>query len=284
MRPRKNRNPFTLFKKETSGGPVWYARFWDGIARRYAVTRSLGIIAEGKKERRYEAEQAARKMLPGIKFERIEEKTLVRYLEDFWTPDSPYAREAALVKKRPLSAYYIKMNHEDVSRHVAPFPRFAEITPRKLTPALIRDWLTWMAGKGLSGARINAILQGIRVAIRYAVAREELDCDPFRNIGKAAENPREKGVLAPDEVARLIAAPIADPRHRLAVLLGTLCGMRLGEIRGLRWGDIGGGLVRIRNNWITAKARRPRNAREGRCAKTQGRFPCLRQRREYWKA
>jgi len=250
MRPKKDRKPFTLFKKETNGGLVWYARFWDEDARRYAVTRSLGVSAEGKRERRYEAEQAARKILPGIRFERVEEKTLIRYLEDFWTPDSPYAKEAALVKKRPLSAYYIRMNHEDVRRHVAPFPQFAGITPHKLTPALIRDWLTWMAGKGLSGARINATLQGIRVAIRYAVAREELDRDPFRNIGKAAESPRERGVLTPDEVARLIAAPVTDSRHRLAVLLGTLCGMRRGEIRGLRWEDIGEGLVHIRNNWI----------------------------------
>ena len=250
MRPRKDRKPFTLFKKETSGGSVWYARFWDEITRRYAVARSLGIIAEGKKERRYEAEQAARKILPGIKFERVKEKTLVRYLEDFWTPDSPYAKEAALVKKRPLSAYYIRMNHEDVRRHIASFPQFAGITPRKLTPALIRDWLTWLAGKGLSGARVNAILQGMRVPIRYAVAREELPRDPFRNIGKAAENPREKGVLTPGEAARLIASPVTDPRHRLAVLLGTLCGMRRGEIRGLRWGDIGDGLIHIRNNWI----------------------------------
>jgi len=114
--PEKRQKTLSLFKKETSGGFMWYARFWDEIARRYAVARSLGIIAEGKKERRYEAEQAARKMLPGIKFERAEEKTLIRYLEDFWTPDSPYAREAALVKKRPLSAYYVKMNHEAACR------------------------------------------------------------------------------------------------------------------------------------------------------------------------
>jgi len=250
MRPKKDRKPFTLFKKEAKDGHVWYARFWDEKARRYAAARSLGVAAEGKKERRYEAEQAARKMLPTIKFERAEEKTLIGYLEDFWTPDSPYAKEAALVKKRPLSAYYIKMNHEDVRRHVAPFPQFAGITPRKLTPALIRDWLTWLAGKGLSGARVNHILQGMRVAIRHAVAREELDRDPFRGIGKATENPREKGVLTPGEVARLIAAPVTDPRHRLAVLLGMLCGMRRGEIRGLRWGDIGDGLVHIRNNWV----------------------------------
>jgi len=253
MRPKKSRKPFTLFRKETKDGHMWYARFWDEHTGRYAAARSLGVTVGGKKQRRYEAEQAARKMLPDIKFERVEEKTLVRYLKDFWTPDSPYVREAALVKKRPLSAFYVKMNREDVRLHVETFAPFTGITSRKLTPALIRDWMVWMAGKGLSGSRINHVIQGMRVAVRYAVAREELDRDPFRNIGKAAETRREKGVLTPNEVAGLIAAPVADPRHRLAVLLGTLCGMRMGEIRGLRWGDIEGGLIHIRNNWINGE-------------------------------
>jgi len=138
-----------------------------------------------------------------------------------------------LVKKCPLSAYYIQMNHEDVRRHVAPFQRLTGITLRELTPALIRDWLTWLAGKGLSGARINQIIQGMRVAVRYAVAKEALDRDPFRNIGKTAESPREKGVLTPNEVARLIAAPIADPRHRLAIrpLAKSVCQLEIADPR-----------------------------------------------------
>jgi len=94
------------------------------------------------------------------------------------------------------------------------------------------------------------VVQTARVAVRYAVDREELERDPFCAVRQAAESPKKKGVLTPGEVARLIAAPISDPRHRLAVLLGTLCGMRMGEVRGLRWEDVGDGLVRIRNNWI----------------------------------
>ena len=250
MRPKKAHKPFTLYQKETKAGPVWYARFWDETARRYAVSRSTGIFVEGKKQRRYEAEQAARKMLSQIHFTPATARTFIQYLEEFWAPDSPYVREAALVKKRPLSAYYVHMNHENVRLHIASFPPFQNLTLQRLTPALIRDWLTWMAGKGLSGYRINHVLLGMRVAVRYAVAREELDRDPFRNIGEAAETRKEKGILTPNEVARLIAAPVTDPRHRLVVLLGTLCGMRMGEVRGLQWGDIKDGLIRICHNWI----------------------------------
>jgi hypothetical protein len=64
------------------------------------------------------------------------------------------------------------------------------------------------------------VLQGMRIPVRYAVMREEVFHDPFRNIKNAPRTHREKGVLFPAEVSRLIAAPMRDPRARLAVLLG----------------------------------------------------------------
>jgi integrase len=90
----------------------------------------------------------------------------------------------------------------------------------------------------------------MRVAVRYAVAREDINRDPFKNIGEAEEQPREKGILTPGEAVTLIQAPIKDPRTRLAVLLGLLCGLRRGEIRGLLWGDIGEGIITVCHNRI----------------------------------
>jgi integrase len=111
--------------------------------------------------------------------------------------------------------------------------------------------MTWAVEKGMSGRRINTVLQSMRIAVRYAVAREELDRDPFKNIGEVEEQPREKGVLTPGEVSMLIQTPMADPRTRLAVLLGMLCGMRRGEVRGLLWEDIDteAGMIHIQHNW-----------------------------------
>ena len=250
MRPKKARKPFTLYQKETQTGLVWYARFWDEITRRYAVTRSTGVPVEGKRQRRYEAEQAAREMLPGIRFAPpAPEKPFTQYVADFWTMDSPYVRECALVKKKPLSVDYVIMNHENVRRHMEPFPGFHGVTLRGLTAGVIRDWVTWAAKKGISGRVINIVLQGMRVPVRYALAREELERDPFRNIGEAIEEQREKGVLTPAEVSALIHAPVTDPRSRLAVLLGLLCGLRRGEVRGLLWGDIENGIITVRHNY-----------------------------------
>jgi integrase len=88
------------------------------------------------------------------------------------------------------------------------------------------------------------------VAVRHAVSRGEIEKDPFRNIREAPDMRKEKGVLNPAELARLINTPASDPWGRLAVLLGALCGLRLGEVRGLLWGDIGNGIISIRHNFI----------------------------------
>lgn len=162
MRPKKARRPFTLYRKETQTGPIWYARFWDETARRYAVTRSTGIPVEGKRQRRYEAEQAAREMLGNIQFiPAAPEKSFVQYVADFWLPDSPYVREYALVKKRPLAIEYVLINHENVRRHMEPFSGFKDITFRNLTPGIIKDWMLWAAANGRGARSINVTLQAM---------------------------------------------------------------------------------------------------------------------------
>jgi hypothetical protein len=44
------RYPFTLFKKKTGNGLVWYARFWNDKAGKYTETRSSGIPVCCKKQ------------------------------------------------------------------------------------------------------------------------------------------------------------------------------------------------------------------------------------------
>ena len=72
---------------------------------------------------------------------------LIQYLTDFWTPDSEYARFKRNVKKKLLSAQYIENNHEDIRRHVEPFPGFAGITVGSLTKAILKKWLIWLSGR-----------------------------------------------------------------------------------------------------------------------------------------
>jgi len=248
--PKKNHESFSLIKKQTPAGRVWYVKLWNSNAGRYSSIKSTGIPVEGKRERRREAEEAARAILDGIKFINTPEILFLDYVEQFWVPDSPYCREAANLKKKPLSIAYITQNHETVRRHMRPFSGFTEIALDKLTAGLIRDWMLWANAKGMSDRKINIVLQAMRIAVRYAVMREELKSDPFKNVKPLPEKSIEKGILTPAEVMALIRAEIKNPHWRLAIFLGLLCGMRRGEIRGLQWGDISDGVIHIRHNWV----------------------------------
>jgi integrase len=173
------------------------------------------------------------------------------YVADFWTADSPYCREAAVVNQRPLSAAYIDLNHKDVKRHLETYPPFARLALKNVTSGHIRDWRIWAAEKGLSGSRINTIMKAMRVAVRYAVDRGDLPADPFLKIGKAPEKSKEKGVLTQKEAVLLMTKGNVDPRDRAAILLGALCGLRRGEVRGLQWGDIDieNAVINVVHNW-----------------------------------
>jgi integrase len=190
-------------------------------------------------------------MLPSIRFTpELPGQSFLSYVADFWEDTSPYVRECAQVKKKPLSKKYLRSHRDDTRLHIATFPGFEGITLQQLTPGLIRDWMTWAAEKGLKGSRINKVMEPMRGAVKYAFLREEISRNPFENIGKAPDHRKEKGILTPAEVVRLIKSPADDPRGRLGVLLGALCGLRLGEVRGLLWGDIGDGIITVCHNFV----------------------------------
>jgi len=269
--PKKKHNQYVLFRKQTPAGRVWYVKFWDNVSRRYSSVKSTGIPVEGKRERRREAEEAARKLyeeFTDIKPAAVSQAAtapLIEYLKNFWTPDSEYAQFKRDVEKKPLTPYYIKMNHDDIRRHVEPFSGFEGVTVGNLGKPILKKWLIWLAGRKtqrrkkdgtaiegntLSGRRANSVIQAVRVAIRWAVDNEEINTDPFRRLGEVAEKIKEKGVLTFAERNKLTALPIEDYRTRLIVLLGSFCGLRRGEMRGLQWGDIADGLITVQHNFI----------------------------------
>jgi len=289
------RYPFTLYKKQSKIGIMWHARIWDETLKRYAHSRTTGILATGKKENRREAEETARKLCDEFFADKTREQNiitpltqvfqstptaiinnavantpLIEYLKYFWTAESEYAIYKRDVKNKALTPYYIKMNHDDIRRHVEPFKGFEGVTVGGLSKAMLKKWLIWLAGRrktrtkkdgtiidegAISGRRANSILQAVRVAVRWAFDSEEIPSDPFHKLGEVSENLKEKGVLSFEERIKLTQLPVTEKNHlsRLAMLLGSFCGLRRGEMRGLQWGDISNGLITVQHNYINGE-------------------------------
>jgi hypothetical protein len=92
----------------------------------------------------YKADAKARAMLPEIHFKpTLEDVLFLGYVEDFWTPSSACVKERAFVSKHPLSAYYVQMNHDDVKRHLHPYPGFnnKRLKDRDLEVGLLQNFV-----------------------------------------------------------------------------------------------------------------------------------------------
>jgi integrase len=220
-------------------------------------SHSLKITVEGKKERRREAEEAARELAAKLEAESADlaernplaDTPLLAYVENFWQPDSAYAREKALVEQAAVSAHYLLSNRQLVKNKMSPFPAFQRLTLGGLSKSIIRQWKLWMAEQGTSGRMINGALLALRVPVRRAFADDIIHTDPFAGVSRAAHKEKMRGILKPAEIKRLIESPVVNPYTRLAVYLSLYCSMRMGEVRGLLWGDIEDGVIHICHNW-----------------------------------
>ena len=274
------RYPFTLYKVKSNLGTMWHARFWDEELQKYAHSRTTGVLVEGKREARREAEEAARKLAPLVfetKTATIQPKVkataitvadtpLIEYLTNFWEPDSQYANFKRNVEKEALSLGYAKNNHDDIRRHVEPYPGFSGVTVGTLSKPMLREWLIWLASRKaqyrkhdgtvierdntISSRRANGVLQAVRVAVRWAYDNEKIPTDPFHKLGEIKDTPKEKGVLSLAERQKLNVLDVTDIRRRLVMYLGSYCGFRRGEMRGLKWGDIENGIIDIKHNFV----------------------------------
>lgn len=246
------RSPFSLFLrvKPTTGEKFWYAKFWNEDSNRYDRTRALGVPYSGRRGGRDLATKAAQAIVTEIS--READPLLIDYISNFWAPDSRHVRTRALVDHRPLSLDYLDHNRRAIRLHIAPYPGFKSLRLSRVRAGIIKDWQLWAIERGATPRAANIALQAIKVPIRDAVARGDLPADPLTVVKKVPEEPRERGVLTNDEIVSLIHANEKDPRIRASILLAVLAGLRRGEIRGLRWGDIGWDqhLLNIRHNAV----------------------------------
>lgn len=144
---------------------------------------------------------------------------------DQWLP----SRRADL---RPTS---FQRMEQVVKTHV--LPRFGARRLSTLTNAEVRAWVADLQKPsdhraGLSAATIRKAAFALRAALDAAVADRRLSVNPAANVPLPSEKAAEQRFLTRGEVDALAEA--IDPAYRVVVLLGALCGLRWGEINGLR--------------------------------------------------
>lgn len=113
-------------------------------------------------------------------------------------------------------------------------PEFGALELAKITPSAVRDWnATLSAEHPATGAKSYRLLRAI---LNTAVDDELIGRNPCRVKGAGIDRSPERPTATVAEVAKAVDA--MPPRLRAAVLLAAFCGLRRGEITGLRRRDV----------------------------------------------
>ena len=106
-----------------------------------------------------------------------------------------------------------------------------------------------MHADGLTGSTIRNKLDPLRVLYRRAIEDEELAVSPAERLRLPQLTPKPRTIAAPDRAAALIGALPASERAAWACAI--YAGLRVGELRALRWRhiDFEHGVLRVEAGW-----------------------------------
>ena len=222
------RAPFCIIEQKTGAGRVYVARFFNAEGR---VVRSKSFP---KARSRTQAARLADALLREGVIAHTANPNALEYLKDFWTETSDYVKGRAL-RGIELSEAYLKINCYIIGKHIQPAIKGKRLL--SLDTDFVEGLILSLSEKGKSPKTINSVINAIRVPLRYFAKRNRIT-NPLGPVEMLAENPMERGVLSIDELQKIIALEGESPRVLAGVLLGGLCGLRLGEACGSMPEDI----------------------------------------------
>ena len=125
----------------------------------------------------------------------------------------------------------------------------------KLTPADVRAMYRRLLSDGLTPSTVGRVHAILKQSMRDAVRDKYIRANPLDDVKPPKQQRTEKNVLTADEVRRLLDAVRGD-RFECAFVLGTTCGLRIGEVLALRFEDI---------DWDRGTIRIERTLHNGEC-------------------
>ncbi len=114
---------------------------------------------------------------------------------------------------------------------------FGNVKTEKLTPTHIQKWVNQLSKSKLKKSTIKSYYKSIQSAFSKGINWRIVSQSPFVGISLPQDRKRPMATLSSPEVSRLLLAARNHPIY-LVILLAASCGMRRGEILGLRWRQV----------------------------------------------
>ncbi len=215
---------------------------------------SLGYGTDGKRKRKtvYGRTQAEVRE----KLERVKREVADGTFTDAKLNVADYLRQWLAEAKRTVKPGTLEQYVYCVESHIK--PRVGTVRLDKLTPLQVQRMVGDIAdsiaksgrGKGVSTANKCRVV--LYMAYKQAIRWQMVARNPVEAVDPLPETKREMTLWEPEQAARFLDVARA---HRLyaCFYLAMATGMRRGELLGLRWQDVQGDLIRVRQTLVKLK-------------------------------
>jgi integrase len=118
-----------------------------------------------------------------------------------------------------------------------------------VTRADVQDIADRLTAEGLAASTVSNQLDPLRVIYRRAIRRDLVSVDPTKGLELRKPDGRRDRIASPEEARELLDALHESDRAIWATAL--YAGLRLGELRALRWTDVGldARVIRVERGW-----------------------------------
>ena len=176
---------------------------------------------------------------------------LCEFLINFWDYDKSDALQRSFAKGKKLSRMHTDAMKGLAKNHWLPYFGEDKLV-EDLEPEELDDFFFYLyTEKGLTGSTVNHAITCGSKAIGYLFDKRKISVNPMAGVERYGINNEKRDIPTETEVRKLLELEWRNSLGKLAFQLAAYCGLRAGEISGLRVCDIDmqAELLHIRHSW-----------------------------------
>ena len=176
---------------------------------------------------------------------------LCEYLMNFWDFEKSEFIQRYIAHGNNMTKGHTKNMQSLVRNYWLPY--FGEETfVDELDKTMLDDFFFFLyREKGLKGGTVNKAINCGSRAMRYLFDNKKISENPMAGVERFNPNQLERGIPTESEVRALLDINWSNDVYKLAFKLGIFCGLRAGEVSGLRVCDLdlNADIIHVRHSW-----------------------------------
>ena len=181
------------------------------------------------------------------KVKEAEERDFISFLLEFYDYDnSPYVREK-LAHGQSIGRTHCKDSIFRINGYWKKW--FEGRTLSSITREDLRDFSLSLVDQKYAASTINKTMIAGKVALAWAFREGYIPTNPGEKLATFVGKSEERGILTDEEADNIFALEWEDERAYVGNLVADTCGLRSGEVLGLRQEDIGLDRLFIRHSY-----------------------------------